>query len=813
MSMPSLPRFVTDADDKNWLHQEYNNWIDVAAGEDPRLKGQPYDYDDPGFIALINLQEARVPLAPSIIYQKEPSKYQSWGQWYYQGLLLAIREGRVSLNTDRIRTYIDCGVYFRSQAQRDLLEGEGHVWPSDRPVNPAVNRIGYDHKLFASNPRVNPEPEPTPKRDSTRAMARIEFTTTPETGWGRDPTVQYTLANNRQLWDTKDTNMDAPSAEDITTFEQKKDFPDWMRVFLFAHVSEENLTDESWNPIPYRLLDDTTMLIAMILCTNHSLRGQLWPWNFDKGGAPRTTREKHGWAAIAVEGSPVATEDGQTRWNVKTFSWFVWERYFVLGGSDLPRTTVNTRQGGRDAERKKSRSEPSRLSYGMEVVEKSLGKRKSTDEQPFLKVYFGRDGTVASTHPGRYLDVLQKHAPVNLAEATEVEQPSKRASKRISSPNAKEAEQPSSTPVQPSTVTPSQQTTHTPSERGSHRGGSRGGASSARGGQPGTPRGGSGSHYPRRRKADPLVLDAPSEDDIDDSDDDSPPPPSAKRPAPANSGETSTPKRPRLAGTSSTIVSQAAVKSTSPSKPAGQEKPQADETLEEMILRDQPRGTAKIMEDTSTRNRRLVSYFKNWNAHHPAERDGPSLGKYTPAMANALRKVTLTPWGKATGEPSSPVVRQQATYREKANEEVAALNADIERLNELTTEYDQIVRSVKQRSLTMLTSRVYHQPLHNYLYTACQVVEHLREHGEYQHSRKLAQGVAGVLENVPDVAAVPNVEETPGLDTILNGFRAGAFPLALPTMTPTERAPGGSVIDLGEESVEDADDGDDFVGY
>ncbi|KAK5075702.1 hypothetical protein LTR24_009958 [Lithohypha guttulata] len=116
-------------------------------------------------------------------------------------------------------------------------------------------------------------------------------------------------------------------------------------------------------------------------------------------------------------------------------------------------------------------------------------------------------------------------------------------------------------------------------------------------------------------------------------------------------------------------------------------------------------------------------------------------------MANELGKLTIAPWMKGTGETSSPVVQQEATYREKANEEAAALDTDVERLNQPSNEYDQTLRSIKQRSLTMLTSRVYHQPRHNDLHTACGVVEHLRDQGEYQHSRRLAQEISGVLEN------------------------------------------------------------------
>lgn len=108
------------------------DWQQLAE-DDPHLRQKFCSFSDSGLGRLIYEYDSTAPLVPSCVTEarKLCKSGMRWGDWFFQQLLKAIREGNCDID-NRARSYVKLKVVWRTDKQRKLWLAKGVVWPMQK---------------------------------------------------------------------------------------------------------------------------------------------------------------------------------------------------------------------------------------------------------------------------------------------------------------------------------------------------------------------------------------------------------------------------------------------------------------------------------------------------------------------------------------------------------------------------------------------------------------------------------------------------------------------------------------------------------
>lgn len=401
-----------------------------AAGRDPNLSRLAVSPNDLGLHRLAKFFLFRVPEPPRTVVRKQ-KRNNRWGVWYFAQLLSQIRTGAAKPFVAP-HCFVEAGIVYDTPRQRSVWKTQGIDWPTD--LEGLLPWEGFS-KLGAGSERLHTSPERSPsasdepasyvdgkrisaftrdggprtqsepltiisttsdqssdtrlrnmaKRKSGAVTAPAKAETpayvfeplkVPKTGWGINSDLggkpgYKDVEIDLEPWTTEDDSLVEPTEKQRADI-NKKTWPGEVKLYGIWNVSDEQLLDTTWKPIPYQVLDDACMVIVMSLCMTNKQRGQYWPYNFDNSGNPRPTRLRFGPGVICHYG----TLDGET-YSEDFSSYLIHKRHHIFGGMGSKGLTVLGATTTKDDRVRQANGDPSSWGHGTELVPRT---DKTTDD-------------------------------------------------------------------------------------------------------------------------------------------------------------------------------------------------------------------------------------------------------------------------------------------------------------------------------------------------------------------------------------------------------------------------------------------------
>lgn len=222
---------------------------------------------------------------------------------------------------------------------------------------------------------------------------KYDFEEVPNSGWGVNS--KDSIDTGRiPIWDEDDIDLVDFTDREKAAFNARKEsrkYPSRLRAYGLWNVSEAQLLDSTWTPIPYRMLDEACMLFVIVLCPIGATRGRYWPLNFDLNERPKSSREQMGFGVHCHQGIRNPRTSGLA-FQTETETFLVWKRFHIFGGSEVSSLVVM--EGGRrnrDVRMSSSSADPNSWTYGTQFVsEKIIGTDDGQDHR--LHFYFAVSG-------------------------------------------------------------------------------------------------------------------------------------------------------------------------------------------------------------------------------------------------------------------------------------------------------------------------------------------------------------------------------------------------------------------------------------
>ena len=117
------------------------DWRDLAYN-DSMLTAKFYSYTDTGLEALIRYYGGYVPYPPSCVKSTKGKRSQRWGEWFFQQLLHAIREGKCKVK-HRAKDYVLKKIVWSTEKQRGIWKAKGITWPISKFTQTKKHHAGY----------------------------------------------------------------------------------------------------------------------------------------------------------------------------------------------------------------------------------------------------------------------------------------------------------------------------------------------------------------------------------------------------------------------------------------------------------------------------------------------------------------------------------------------------------------------------------------------------------------------------------------------------------------------------------------------